>query len=83
MPPMSRLLLWWDAEKGPQKAAHASPQCISLLAKKSEEVAVNPLEMVQASPTKQLQSLAPDAMLAFWSMMQLSRHTSSPMFTSP
>ncbi len=40
---MSNELLWWEAEKGPQKAAQASPLAMNELAKKRLASAVNPL----------------------------------------
>ena len=50
---MSNELLWCEAVNGPQKAAQASPLLIYELAKKMLCEAVNPLLILQASPTKQ------------------------------
>ena len=78
---MSSELLWWLAEKGPQKAAQASPFAIYELAKNKELSAENPLVILHASPTKQFSTRELSMILEPSNTIEFSQITPLPMKT--
>ena len=73
--------MWWLAENGPQKAAHASPLAMNELAKNRLASAVNPFVIWHASPTKQ-SCIFTELLIEHPSqMMEFSQMTPVPMYT--